>query len=895
MRSASALASALCLVGLASTPALAQESSGQAAPPTPAASELPPVEVIQKKAAPAPKTVQKKSAPKKKQAVAPTPQPPAAQPVQPAAAIPGNGGIDTGSVNMSPLAGSEVPIGKYPAAVGRASSEDISKFHEASIPEVLQNTVPGVVLSDAQGNAYQRSLQYRGFDSSPLNGQAQGLAVYQNGVRINESFGDIVNWDFLPDNAVAGISILGANPVYGLNAIGGAIGITMRDGFNFQGLELDSRLGSFGHKEGQLAVGARSGNWGIFGAGQIIDDEGFRDFSPADIRRFYGDIGVKGDGAEFHLNLTQANNFVGVTAAAPEQLLDMDWSNTFTSPQTTDNQMTMLSLNGSVKATDTLTFSGVAYHRWFKQKHADGNIAEAGPCDDDVEVNGAEAPAGKRYLCWEDDDEAVLNQHGDPLLTGPGNFEDGGSFDYSNFSGSTTDLGSIDRTSQDARSWGFSGQAVERTPLFGFANQFLVGGSYDHGEVKYGANSELGYFLPKFVVSSFDDPVYMTEPDDVNPRALTTKNDYVGIYVSNTTDVTKDLSVTLGGRWNYARIALKNNGFEPGLDDDGDPLEDKLTGTHEYYRFNPMAGATYRLLPGLTLYGSYSEANRAPTAAELACADPEDPCIIESFLTADPPLKQVVSHTFELGLRGNLASWDNGGRLQWTAGLFRTENSDDIITVASTSNGRGYFKNAGDTLRQGVELGLVYQERWWQAYANYSYVDATFRTANIMASPDNPSADDDICDLGPGADDDEAACVSVRSGDRLPGVPRHRFKAGLDVWVTPKWTVGGDVVAVSNQYFFGDEGNDEAPLSGYARVDVRTAYNITENVQIYGMIDNLFDSRYGLFGNFFNSEAAENAANAGGLDGEALFDDRPNRTITPAPPIAAYGGIKVRY
>ncbi len=871
-----------CVACLLPAQSFAQEPADAAAPTPPAASELPPVEVIQKQPQPAPKTAKKKAAPKKKQAVALPPPPAPTEPVTPE--IAGTGGIDTGTVMMSPVTGSDIPIGKYPAAVGRASQDDIAKFHQASVPEVLQNTVPGVVLSDAQGNAYQRTLQYRGFNSSPLNGDAQGLAVYQNGVRINESFGDIVNWDFLPDNAIAGISILGANPVYGLNAIGGAIGITMRDGFNFQGAEIDTRFGSFGHKEGQLAVGARSGNWGVFAAGQMINDDGFRDFSGAEIRRFYGDIGVKGDGSEFHLNLTHAENTVGVTAAAPEQLLDLGWERTFTSPQTTDNDMTMLSLNGSVKATSTLTFAGVGYYRWFKQKHVDGNIADTTECgtdDDDPNI------PGNGDLCWEDGDpeNAVIDQNGatvkidDPRLQGH----------------STDELGSLDRTSQDAQSWGGSLQAVEKTPLFGLPNQFLVGGSYDHGNVQYSANSELGFFLPKFVVSSFDDPIYMTGPDDVHPRLLSTTNDYVGVYVSNTTDVTKNLSLTLGGRWNYARIAIQNENFEP---DPNDPsVVDKLTGTHEYYRFNPMAGATYKLGYGLTLYGSYAEANRAPTAAELACADPDAPCLIESFLTADPPLKQVVSHTFELGLRGNLATWNNGSQLQWTAGLFRTLNTDDIITVASTSNGRGYFKNAGDTLRQGVELGLTYRERWWTAYANYAFIDATFRSSNILASPDNPSATPETCDLDPLADDaDEAACIQVNSGDRLPGVPRHRFKAGLDVWVTPKWTVGGDVVAASDQVFFGDEGNDQPTLDGYARVDLRTAYNISENVQIYGMVDNVFDSHYGLFGNFFNSEAAANAATAGGLNGDALFGDgTSNRTITPAPPVVAYGGVKLRY
>ena len=364
--------------------------------------------------------------------------------------------------------------------------------------------------------------------------------------------------------------------------------------------------------------------------------------------------------------------------------------------------------------------------------------------------------------------------------------------------------------------------------------------------------------------------------------------------MSNTTDVTRDFALTLGARWNYARIDLQNeNPPEP-------PEEDKLTGTHEYYRFNPMVGATYTLLPGLTLYGGYSEANRAPTAAELACADPTTPCLIESFLTADPPLKQVVSHTFELGLRGRLASFGADQKLEWTAGLFRTENTDDIIAVNSNEvPGRGYFLNAGDTLRQGVEAGIVYQNRWWQAYANYAFIDATFRTPIEVSSPDNHTPGAYDCVGGPGTpiDPDEAICAQVNPGDRLPGIPRHRFKVGADYWVTTDWSVGGDVVAVSDQVFFGDEGNDGEKLDGYAKVDIRTSYNVTENVQIYGMVDNLFNSRYGLFGNFFNVESANNAGTADGLPDEYFGeeDDPNNRTITPAPPVAAYGGIRVKY
>ena len=691
------------------------------------------------------------------------------------------------------------------------------------------------------------------------------------------SFGDIVNWDFLPDNAIEGITILGANPVYGLNALGGAVSILMRDGFNFQGVESDTRFGSFGHKEEQLTLGARSGNWAAFFAGQVIDDDGFRDFSDAQVRRMYADLGVKNDGAEFHLNFTGADNQVGVTAAAPVQLLDLGWDRTFTSPQITDNRMSMVSLNGSVKATPSLTFSGVGYYRWFQREHVDGNVADAQRCGSTV--SGQVAPPGVRVLCFEDDDfveNVVRDQNGKPIpgtASGPLRFVNG-----------------IDiRDTRHARPhepecewlrWKLAGRGQD--PNRRHAEPIPARGSYDHGSVAYSASSELGFFGPLFVVNSFNPPIYLTAPSDVRPRIIDTTNDYVGVYFTDTLDVTKALSLTVGGRYNFARIDIQNENPDPATGD-------LLSGAHTYERFNPMAGATYELLPGLTLYGGYSEANRAPTAAELACADPVNPCLIESFLTADPNLKQVVSRTFELGLRGKLASLGNDQRLEWTAGLFRTKNQDDIITVASTDSGRGFFQNAGNTLRQGIELGAQYQNREWYLYANYAFIDATFETANVLSSPNNPAGF--IC---PGTDPaDGALCIQVNPGDRLPGVPRHRFKAGFDYWLTSQWKFGADLIAASDQVFFGDESNQNAPLPGYTTVNLHTSYDVTKNIQIYGLVDNVFDAHYGLFGNFFSLGDANNAARADPSTGANFFSDP--RTITPAAPVAAYGGIKVKF
>ena len=126
----------------------------------------------------------------------------------------------------------------------------------------------------------------------------------------------------------------------------------------------------------------------------------------------------------------------------------------------------------------------------------------------------------------------------------------------------------------------------------------------------------------------------------IGPVSLRATNRYTGLYALDTFDVTDAFSITAGGRINHARIQLE------------DQIGTALNGEHTFSRFNPIIGGTYKINSGLTAYAGYSEANRAPTPLELACADPARPCIIAAFLIADPPLKQVVSRTVEAGLRG---------------------------------------------------------------------------------------------------------------------------------------------------------------------------------------------------------------------------------------------------
>ncbi|MBN8910909.1 MAG: TonB-dependent receptor [Rhizobiales bacterium] len=733
-----------------------------------------------------------------------------------------------------------------PSAVTNVTDADIEREGTGSVQEVLQQKVPGVIISDAAGNPVRSEVNFRGFTSSSVSGRAQGLAVYQNGVRINESFGDVVQWDFLPSNAIDSMSVVSNNPSFGLNALGGAISIIMKDGFSYQGGEVDVMAGSFGRRQVGVQAGGSSGNASAYFATEGIWDDSFRDYSESEIKRFYGDLGFKGTFAELHLSLTAAKNKIGASAAAPVELLDRDWSNTFTTPQESTPEVIMPTLSAKVKATDTLTFSGVGYYRNYKNSVIDGNVTELEECD--VAPDPSNPLDLEEGFCTEAESGPPTNFIRDAVT---GEFIEADDFDEDT-------LGSIERLKTKSESWGAAFEGQEKTPLFGRPNLFIAGVSYDHGRSNYKTSSELAQIQPGYVAEGTG-VTYRDEENELTPRDLDSENTYWGLYFSNALDITDRLTVTVGGRYNHATIKLHDN-------TDDFP---ELNTTNKYERFNPMAGANYKLFPGLSVYGGYSESNRAPTPAELGCAEPDNPCLIESFLTDDPPLDQVIGRTAEIGLRGQGNYY--GGRYTWGAGLFRTMSEDDILPVTSSS-GRIYFVNAGDTLRQGVELSATYETRTWNVYGSYAFVDATLDTCN------DPSGE----------------CAFLEPGDRLPGIPRHIFKAGFEYWLTHKWKIGADLVASSNSPFFPNEVSDEEDLNaflpGYTRVDLHTSYDITDNIQVYGLVKNLFNQKYGLYGTYFEAEEVSELDEALGGPG---FED--SRTVSPAMPFAAYGGVKVRF
>jgi outer membrane receptor protein involved in Fe transport/uncharacterized protein with beta-barrel porin domain len=727
---------------------------------------------------------------------------------------------------------------KVPANVQTMSAAD---FDHDTAPDLLQSLdrgLPGVALSDETGNQFQLDLNYRGFVSSPVIGTPQGLAVYQNGVRINEVFGDIVNWDFIPEEAIGQMTLVPSNPVYGLNALGGALSFDMKNGFTYHGVSGDVQGGSYGRIGSSVQAGGQNGNLSGYIAADAIDDAGWRDDSPSQVRRVYADFGARGDQTEFHVTFTGADNNFGAAAATPIQMLSQDWSSIYTIPQTTHNQLAFLTASASWKPSDTVSLQANGYYRGYWQSHVDGNGTDA-------QNTGCPDPT---VLCFPD-----LNGNlGDLITTGGQTVPATGAL-------ATSVLGEIDRTWTSTNSFGGSLQAASSNQVFGHDNNFVVGASVDRGLVQFTTSSELGTINADQFPFVQGMGLFIDQPSgDVAPVQLGATTLYTGLYTTDTFDVTPRLSLTAGGRFNMAQIALTD---ELG----NDPL---LNGSHDYSRFNPVVGATYKLTRNVTVYGEYAEANRAPTPLELGCSDPLRPCLIDNALVGDPNLNQVVSHTFEAGLRGHfdLAA----GLLNWSVGAYHTLNSDDIINVASPIPGHEYFQNGGDTLRKGIEANLTYKWDRWTAYANYTYVDATFQNALTLSSPNNPFADAN-------------GNIFVAPGDHLTGVPDYRFKAGAEYRITDPWKLGADLNVVGSQWLVGDESNQNPKVPAYWTVNLHSSYQVTKNVELFGLVRNLFNQRYYTYGTFFET------------DSFPYLNLTDPRTFLPGMPFAAYGGIRATF
>jgi iron complex outermembrane recepter protein len=720
---------------------------------------------------------------------------------------------------VTPLSRSSSALDKVPSNVRSLTIADLETGAARDISDALFRNLGSVNVSLAQGNPFQADLSYRGFTASPLLGTAIGLSIYMDGVRMNEGFGDTVNWDLIPERALAAADLMpGSNPVFGLNTLGGAIALRTKTGFTFDGAEAEISGGNFDRREVALEYGGSEGNIGWYLTGSGLNDDGWRDRSPSHLRRGFGTLSWRDAEAEAHLSYGFNENSLTGGGLAPEGLLAVDREAVHTFPDITDNTAHFVSARASREITPTVGWTGNLYYRHFKRDTLNGDAEVS--CVDDVDTEFEIHPG----LC-----AGVAGPFGGVGQLG-------------------RDVEGEERTSATSSDmFGGTTQFDHQRDLWGRQNNFSVGASYDQSRNHFSQGEAEADIVP----FGFSRGVERTGALETAVEVATTQQ-ALGIYFIDRMDLSEKVALTVSGRYNIVRSKIR--------DRTGLPQNQDLNGTHSFDRFSPAVGLTAAPFEWVTAFGGYSESFRVPTPAELTCADPNDPCNLPNAFVADPPLDPVIGRTWEGGLRGRVPEWLG---LQWSLAFYQTTLKDDLLFIATQSGGAGFFRNVNKTRRQGIELSLNGRAGPVAWRFDYGLIDATFRSRETLASAVDPNG------------------INVRPGDRLPGIPRHNLKAGLDWQVIPQWWIGLGGVFTSSQHLRGDEGNDLAPMGSYTILNGTSSFLVRPNIEVWGRVDNLLDRDHETLG-------------ARNFNGFASPQTEEQRFFAPGRPRGAWLGVRVR-
>ncbi|PPC95292.1 MAG: TonB-dependent receptor [Methylotenera sp.] len=705
-------------------------------------------------------------------------------------------------ISTTPLAGVGLPLEQIPANVQSIKAEQLEEQKSLSIADYINQNLTGVSVNDTQNNPYQPDVTFRGYAASPLLGTPQGLSIFVDGVRVNEPFGDVVNWDLIPSNSINSINLIpGSNPLFGLNTLGGALSVQTKSGRTNPGGAVEAYMGSWGRKAGSAEYGgvSQDGSVDYFISGNVFSEDGWRDYSPSDVGQIFGKIGWQNETTALNLSYTGADNKLVGNGLAPQDFLDAQGRESIlTRPDLTENKLSFFNLNGSHFFNDDIQLSGNVYYRLAKTStlNGDGN--------DDY------------------DDGATLAANNADCLAGV-NSED-------------TCSGAINRTGSNRKGYGFNTQLTFGQDFMRMRNQFITGFGYDYGRTNFRQNTEYGLVN---ATRGIDGTGVFNELDEqVNLKGVSKT---WSLFATDTLSLNPMWHVTMSARYNHTKV--ENDDRLNPIPNPIEALNTSLTSDQSYNRINPAIGVNFTPSQDLTAYASYNEGSRAPTAIELGCANPAQPCRLPNAFAGDPPLDQVVAKTFEGGLRGKI-----NPNVGWSVSAYRAQNFNDIQFIASSTTGAGYFDNVGRTRRQGIDAALNGRLDKFTWSLGYSFVKATYQSDFEVASELNETV--------PGSE-----VQQVGKGDNIPGIPQHQLKLRAAYDVTPSWNVGTNIFAFSDQYSRGNENNnyqgDGAKVSGYLVMNVDTRYSFgNSGWQFFAKVNNIFDREY----------------NNGGLLGEHRFD-----------------------
>lgn len=738
-------------------------------------------------------------------------------------------------IGTTPLPGAELERSDIAAPVQTASAEDIDRTHALDLTTFMNRTLGSVYVNEVQNNPLQPDLSYRGYSASPLLGTPQGLSVYMDGVRLNQPFGDVVSWDLIPREAISTMTLIpGSNPVFGLNTLGGALSLRTKDGFSDPGYSVELNYGS--NQRRQITVeGGGHTDAGLYwyGTANKLKEDGWRDDSPTDAWQALGKVGWRSEVTDISLMGAYADTDLNGNGLQDLQFLSRDYDSVYTKPDNTKNKAYLINLTGSQKLSDVVTLSANLYYRNIKTSTFNGDINDDSlgeslyqPNDEEQEAleeagytgfpTSGETQANTPFPSWRCIANILTNEEPNEKCNGLMN------------EGSTRQ-----------HETGFSVQATFTAMLAGRENHLTVGGGLTDSRAIFTQSSRFGFLTPDRGVDTVDGPGAFADGTQDSEDASDARVDLTGdtktrsIFFTDTWDVAPIVHLTVSGR--YDRTEIENrDALTPG----GGP--GSLDSNQHFDRFNPAVGVTITPSEALNAYLGYTEGSRAPSAIELGCADPENPCKLPNAMAGDPPLDQVITRTVEAGLRGRASE-----NMMWNVGVFRAENRDDIMFVADDTSGFGYFQNFGKTRRQGAEAGAIGRFGAFDVGANYTFLDATYRSNEEVLGEGNSTNEE-----GPGFE----GTIDVQPGDRIPLTPRHIFKAFATWRIVPQLTANVDVITIAGSYARGNENNEHEPdgefyigpgrTGGYTVANLGLTWVPVSPLSLFAQVNNLFDREY---------------------------------------------------
>lgn len=784
----------------------------------------------------------------------------------------------------TPLPGTDLPVDDIPAPVQTASGRDITQSGALNLSDFLNRRLQGVHINENQGNPFQPDVSYRGYTASPLLGTPEGISVYLDGVRQNQPFGDIVAWDLIPKVAISEMALMpGSNPLFGLNTLGGAISIQTKDGYSQPGGTLQLSGGSFGRRAGEFEYGgsnAQGFNW--YTAANLFREDGWRQFSPSEVRQAFGKLGWANGKTSIGFSFGYADNWLTGNGLQDTRFLARDYNSVYSIPDITWNRSPSVILNLRHTLKDNLTLSGNAYFRYIRADTTNGDINNDSFDQSLYTLSAADIRALN-----------AAGYRGFPItgnsLTQPFPYWRCIAQGLEKDEPSEKCTGLLTNTYDKQNNYGFSAQASWLLSR----NHFTAGGVWDRSSISFQQGSQFGYLnsdaLTITPINSFADGSTTQDGVPVDTRAnLHGLTNTFSFYASDTVNVSKSLALTVSGRYN--RTSVNNHDRLP-MDLSG--ARGSLNGQYVFDRFNPAVGLIYSPFHFASAYVSYSEASRAPTAVELGCADPSEPCNLPNALVSDPPLDQVVTRTVEAGVRSPGES-----HVRWSVGWFRAENSHDLLFVASPQTGFGYFTNFGKTRRSGAQVDVSTRIRQFTVGGNYTFLNATYQSTQTVNGGSNSSNNRG---LGFGG------TIAIAPGNQIPLIPSNSLKAYADYQATRKLALDLGFIATGRSYARGNENNLSQPdgvyylgqgfSSGYGVVNVGSHYQATKRMQFFVQINNLLDHHY-----YTAAQLGPTPYNSAGSFIARPFSpvagDYPIRNTTyfaPGAPFGIWGGMRFSF